>query len=237
MQYSFPPLLLGTLVGRYKRFFAEVALDTGEIVTCHCANTGPMHGVCSLGAPVAVQHVTGKGRKLDYSWELIYVDDTWVGVNTALPNRVVGQGLAEHLFPELSGYTQIQREVAYGQEKSRIDFLLTGEKPSYVEVKNTTWTTLTPEGRRALFPDTVTTRGQKHLRELTALVQGGVAAALIYFINRGDCHSFSPGSEADPVYGQLLRAAVSAGVQILPYRFIPSPTGLTFGGLVPLILD
>jgi sugar fermentation stimulation protein A len=237
--YPFPELSLGTLIKRYKRFFADIELETGEVITAHCPNTGPMTGVCIPGQRVMVSRSDSPTRKLPYTWELIEVNDTlptWVGVNTALPNRVVESVLTERVLPELGQYNRVQREVPYGRDrKSRIDFLLTGEEsapPVYVEVKNTTWV----QGTKAMFPDTVTARGQKHLRELTALLPEA-KAVMLYFINRGDCDRFSPGDSADPTYGQLLREGITQGLQVLPCRFQITPTGIQYLGLAKLELD
>jgi sugar fermentation stimulation protein A len=232
--YSYPSLLPGILLLRYKRFFADIQLNNGETVTAHCPNTGPMTGVCQIGNPVLLSIATNKARKLPYTWELIQVQDNetpvWTGVNTNLPNKVIQNVLQHHLIPELTGYTTVRHEVPYGQENSRIDFLLTGEdRPIYVEVKNTTWM----NGKLALFPDTVTTRGQKHLREMTALVPNA-RAVMIYFINRSDADSFAPGDSRDPEYGRLLRRAIAAGVEVLPCRFDVTPEGIRYLGLVPL---
>ncbi|MEM7795640.1 MAG: DNA/RNA nuclease SfsA [Cyanobacteria bacterium P01_C01_bin.118] len=233
--HSFPPLLEGTLIKRYKRFMADIELTSGETITAHCPNTGPMTGVCHVGGRVMVSQSDNPKRKLAYTWELAEVHDnepTWVGVNTALPNRVVQAALEHQAFEQLGDYDTIKREVPYGDEKSRIDFLLTTQdRPIYVEVKNSTWA----QERLCLFPDTVTTRGQKHLRELTALVPEA-RAVMLYFINRGDCDRFAPGDSADPKYGQLLRAAIDAGVEVLPCRFEISPTGINYLGLAQLDL-
>ena len=231
--YQYPPLKSGTLLKRYKRFLADIELDSGEIITAHCPNTGPMTGVCIPGKPVQVSQSDNPKRKLPYTWELIQLDDnqpTWVGVNTNLPNRVIKLALEKEIFPELVGhYQNIRTEVPYGKEKkSRVDFVLTGDDsqpPIYLEVKNTTWA----QGDLALFPDTVTTRGQKHLRELMALVPE-CRAIMLYFINRGDCVSFAPGDAADPKYGELLREAVDKGVEVFPCRFEVTPEGISYLG-------
>ncbi len=237
--YDYPPLQLGKLVKRYKRFFADIKLDSGEQITAHCPNTGPMTGVCNIGAPVYVSQVDNPNRKLPYTWEMIQVTDpdqdkgpTWSGVNTSLPNRVIKSMLEKHLIPELANYHLVRPEVPYGQEKSRTDFVLEGgtlAKPIYVEVKNTTWAA----GTLALFPDTVTTRGQKHIRELVSLLPG-VDAVMLYFINRGDCVDFAPGDSADPTYGAMLRAAMQQGLQVLPCRFEVTPRGIHYLGLATL---
>jgi len=230
--YHFPPLYPGILLKRYKRFFADIELTTGEVITAHCPNTGPMTGVSTPGSLVQVSYSNSPNRKLSYTWEMIQVADnepTWVGVNTNLPNRIVKAALEKQIFPQLSGYTEIKPEVVYGKDrKSRIDFVLAGDglpKPIYLEVKNTTWS----QGRLAIFPDTVTTRGQKHLQELIAILPQG-RAIMLYFINRGDCDSFAPGDIVDPVYGQMLREAVTQGVEVLAYRFETKPEGIRYLG-------
>ncbi|MEN9216508.1 MAG: DNA/RNA nuclease SfsA [Gloeomargarita sp. HHBFW_bins_162] len=234
--YTYPPLQQGKLIRRYKRFFADILLDTGGMITAHCANTGPMTGVAIPGRPVQVSYHPDPKRKLPYTWELIHVEDTqptWVNINTARPNPVVKQLLSHYGLPEIQDYQQINSEVTYGTEGSRIDFCLTGgEKTIYIEVKNTTWV----QGTLALFPDTVTTRGQKHLRELMRLVPAS-RAMIIYFIGRGDCTHFAPGDAADPEYGRLLRQAVDMGVEVLPCQFEVTPQGISYGRRLPLILD
>jgi sugar fermentation stimulation protein A len=233
--YTYPDLVTGRLVSRYKRFFADIELENGEVITAHCANTGPMTGVCKLGSPVLVSHHPSPKRKLAYSWEAIYLDEQWIGINTSLPNRVIGHMLDRHLLPELEPYNTVKGEVSYGNEKSRIDFLLTnGEDSSqktYVEVKNTTWCM----GSLALFPDTVTTRGQKHIRELMSVLTEDTSAALIFFINRGDCDRFAAGAEADPEYARLLKEAIAKGVKVLPCRFAIEPPKITYLGLAELV--
>jgi sugar fermentation stimulation protein A len=254
--YQYPPLLAGKLIKRYKRFLADIQLASGEIITAHCPNTGPMTGVSTPGSLVQVSQSSDRKRKLPYTWEMIEVNDSestalparepssraqrtqpsWVGVNTALPNRVVKLALEQRLFPELVGkYKYITTEVKYGLNgQSRVDFLLTGEDsqpPIYLEVKSVTLA----QGKVALFPDTVTTRGQKHLRELMALIPKA-KPVMLYFINRGDCVAFAPGDRCDPVYGELLREAVAAGVEILPYCFEITPHGIYYLGRAEFLM-
>lgn len=233
--YRYPSLVPGILRQRYKRFFADVELASGEVVTAHCPNTGPMTGVCELGAPVMLSRSDNPQRKLAYTWEMIQLVQpvpTWVGVNTALPNRVIKGMLQDQLIPELGDrYDTVKPEVRYGQDnKSRIDFLLTGagQPPIYVEVKNTTWT----QGSLALFPDTTTTRGQKHLQELIGVLPEA-KAVMLYFVNRGDCERFAPGDDPDPQYGRLFREAIAAGVMILPCAFEVTPEGIYYQGVLP----
>lgn len=234
--YTYPPLLTGRLQRRYQRFFAEIRLDTGEVIVAHCPNTGPMTGVSVPGRPVCVSYQPSPRRRLPYTWELIHVEDTeptWVNINTARPNAVVRRWLEQRGLPALQDYRQIHREVPYGREGSRADFCLTGgERPIYIEVKNTTWV----QDRVARFPDTVTTRGQKHLRELMGLVPQA-RAVLIYFIGRHDCTHFAPGDAADPTYGQLLRQAVQQGVEVFPCQFEVNPSGIAYRRQLPLVWD
>ena len=236
--YPYPTQLLpGIVRDRYKRFFADIELESGETVVAHCPNTGPMTGLYKPGRRVLVSQNDDPKRKLKYTWELVECNDNgrpvWVGANTALPNRVTRWVLENKLIPELGDYKDIQSEVKYGTDgKSRVDFVIQGpDKPIYIEVKNTTWV----DGSLALFPDTVTTRGQKHIKELQALLPD-CRAVMLYFINRGDCDRFSPGDEGDPKYGELLREAVKAGLEVLPCRFNVTEEGLRYQGLAELVL-
>ncbi|MGD1873267.1 MAG: DNA/RNA nuclease SfsA [Mastigocoleus sp.] len=231
--YRYPNLIPGILVKRYKRFFVDVELASKELVTAHCPNTGSMSGVSAPGSMVHLSKSDNPKRKLAYTLELIQVNDnypTWVGVNTALPNRVIKLALEKHIFPELGEYYQIKSEVPYGKEKkSRVDFVLKEkdtERSIYLEVKNTTLA----KGKLALFPDTETTRGQKHLLELTDLLPQ-TRAVMLYFINRGDCIKFSPGDATDPKYGELLREGIKLGLEVLPCRFEVTPEGISYLGL------
>lgn len=230
--YQYPAREQGTLIKRYKRFLADIKLASGKVITAHCPNTGPMTGVCHPGSPVLVSYSDNPKRKHPYTWEAIQVNDTvptWVGINTSLPNRVIKYALENHLLPDLAHrYQTIHPEVRYGEDnKSRIDFLLTGkeEQPIYLEVKNVTWA----KEKQALFPDTVTTRGQKHLKELMALLPTA-KPMMLYFINRGDCTSFAPGESADAKYAQLFQEAMAKGVTVLPYRFETTSNSIKFLG-------
>ena len=235
--YQYSSLISGRLIKRYKRFLADIELDTGEIITAHCPNTGPMTGIAIPNSLVQVSKSNNPKRKLAYTWEMIQIGSTWVGTNTAIPNRVIKLALQQQLLPELANrYSMVRSEVPYGKDKkSRVDFLLTGEdsQPAiYVEVKSVTLS----YDNLALFPDTVTTRGQKHLVELADLIPQA-KAVMLYFINRGDCDRFAPSDSCDPLYGELLRQAVAKGVEVLPYRFKISPQGISFLGLTDFLPD
>ena len=239
---SFEPLQEGTLLKRYKRFLADVELADGEVVTAHCANTGPMTGVLIPGQRVRLRHAPSPKRKLAWTWEQAEVpgadgEPCWVGINTALPNRLIRATVeAGCLEQALGSIASIRAEVAYGtNRRSRIDLLLTpaednpDQRPIYLEVKNTTWT----DGTTALFPDTVTERGQKHLVELMGVLPEA-RAVLLPCLSRPDVQTFAPGDQADPRYGELFREAVAAGVEILPCCFGFSANQISWQGLRPL---
>lgn len=207
-------LVTGRLVRRHKRFLAEVVLDSGERVTAHVPNTGSMKSTDAPGSPVALSHHPDPGRKLAWTLELVRAGRSWVGVNTARPNRIVEEAIAAGRIGPLRGYREIRREVKYG-ERSRIDLLLEGRKGlCYVEVKNVTYR----EGRLGLFPDAVTERGARHLRELAEMVRQGHRGVIFFLVNRDDCTAFGPAREIDPRYGELLDRVVAQGVEPLAYR-------------------
>lgn len=212
-------MLRGTLRKRYKRFLADITLEDGREITAHCANPGSMMGVAPEGAPVWVSEHHGKKRKLPYSWELVEVDNTLVAINTSNPNKIAHEAVEKGVIPELSGYAGIRREVKYGQA-SRIDLLLEGGKgkrahqPCYVEIKNVH---LMRQPGLAEFPDSVTARGAKHLRELAAMVETGARAVMLYIVQRSDCARFAPAADLDPAYAAALSEAVHAGVETLCY--------------------
>ena len=241
------PLVEGVLIKRYKRFLADVELvapgpageQPGTVVTAHCPNTGPMTGVLHPGGRVRLRHAPSPERKLAWTWEQAECpgaagQPVWVGINTALPNRLVRATIEAGLLEaQLGPIASIRAEVPYGEgRRSRIDLLLTpspaasDQRPIYVEVKNTTWTT----GDLALFPDTVTERGQKHLRELMALLPEA-RAVLVPCLSRGDVARFAPGDGADPVYGELFRQALESGVEVLPCIYGFAAEGIDWQGL------
>ena len=208
------PLFHGTLIRRYQRFLADVQLDDGSLVTAHTPNTGSMLGCARPGSRVVLSKSGNPARKYAHSWELVHTDGVWVGINTLLPNRLVREGIENGAIAELAGYREIRSEVAYGTG-SRIDLLLSGDAGRcYVEVKNVT---LVEEGS-ALFPDAVTARGQKHLRELMEVVRLGHRGVTVFVVQRGDGERVRPADAIDPAYGALLREAAQAGVELLAYR-------------------
>ncbi len=234
---DFPlPLVAGTLIRREKRFLAHVLLDDGREVIAHTNNSGSMQGVCEPGRVVWLSPADGPKRKLKWTWEVVHAGpgDVPVGVNTLLPNRLVEEAIADDRVPELTGYTSIRREVRYGSERSRIDLLLEGPPGRcWVEVKNATLV----RGDRAYFPDAVTARGLKHLRELQAMVQQGDRAALVFTLQRSDARSVSPADDIDPAYGVELRRAAANGVLLLAWQADVSRTAITLARSLQVILD
>ncbi|MEQ9110247.1 MAG: DNA/RNA nuclease SfsA [Rhodospirillaceae bacterium] len=231
------PLLKGTLVKRYKRFFADVVLESGETVTAHCANSGSMLSVKPEGAPVWISPANNPKRKLQYTWEIVEIEGHKVGINTAHPNLIVSEAIEAGEIPELAGYDSLRREVKYGQN-SRIDALLEAEgKPScYVEVKNVTMKRdLTPSGK-AEFPDSVTSRGAKHLVELADMVADGHRAVMFYLVQREDCFAFSVAGDIDPDYEAGLIAAMKAGVEVICYQCHVTPKEISISGPLPMDL-
>jgi len=211
------PLYHGTLIRRYQRFLADVELDDGSLVTAHTPNTGSMQGCARPGSRVILSLSGNPGRKYPHSWELVHTDGVWVGINTLLPNRLAREGIENGTIAELAGYQAIRAEVPYGEEGSRIDLLLSGALGTcYVEVKNVTLV----EGGRALFPDAVSARGLKHLRELMQMVRQGHRGVNLFVVQRGDGESVSPADAIDPAYGAQLREASRAGVELLAYRAV-----------------
>lgn len=227
------PLLSGRLIKRYKRFLADIVLDeTGEEITAHCANPGSMRSVNAPGSRVWVSKSDNPKRKLQYSWEMIAVDEALVGINTAHPNRLVEAAILDGTILELQGFKALKREVKYGQN-SRIDILLTDENDArtYVEVKNVT---LLEEPRMAAFPDSVTARGAKHLQELAAMVAEGHRAVMLFLVQRDDADAMMLARHIDPAYGKAFDAAIAAGVEAYAYTCTLSPEAITVSHALPI---
>jgi len=239
---EFEPLIEGVLIKRYKRFLADIKLDSGEVVTAHCANTGPMKGLLAERAKVRISVSPSPKRKLPFTLEQINVlgannEEVWVGINTLFANKLIQKVIEKNLLSEIIGEIKtIKSEVPYGRDKkSRIDFFLTPKSSNpdkrniYIEVKNTTWI----KKNVALFPDTVTKRGQKHLKELKELIPES-KSVLVLCITREDANFFAPGDDADPLYGKLFRESVSAGMIPIPCSFKFHKDGVTWNGIKPV---
>ena len=216
MQFS-PALEEGRLIKRYKRFLADIETLDGELMTIHCPNTGSMLNCMVEGGQVWFSRSNDPKRKLPGTWEIAQTPQGRLAcVNTGRANRLVEEALLAGVITELNGFTALKREVAYGQENSRIDLRL--EYPqgfAFVEVKSVTLGF--DRSRVAAFPDAVTQRGAKHLRELASLARQGVRAVQLYCVNLTDIDAVRPAAEIDPAYAQALREAMTSGVEVLAY--------------------
>lgn len=223
------PLKRGRLIQRYKRFLADVALDSGTTVTATCPNTGSMLGLATPGATVWLSRSDSPTRKYAHTWEMVETDlgegPSLVGINTGHPNRLVAEAIAARRIKTLAGYQSLRREVKYG-EASRIDILLEDAKKGrcYVEVKNVH---LMRQAGLAEFPDCVTARGVKHLRELSQMVAQGHRAVMLFLIQRSDAKRFALAGDLDPAYSEAFRDAVAAGVEAMAFACLMSPEEIT----------
>ncbi|MDJ0765187.1 MAG: DNA/RNA nuclease SfsA [Myxococcota bacterium] len=226
-------LTTGTLIRRYKRFLADVALADGTVVTAHVPNTGSLKTTSDPGSPVALSYHPRPTRKLKWTLELVQVPGgCWVGVNTARPNHIVKEAIEQQRIPSLKGFETLRTEVSYAGN-SRIDILLENrDERCYVEVKNVTY----KEQNRALFPDAVTARGTKHLLALLEMVRAGHRGVICFLVNRGDCTSMGPAAHIDPVYAETLSDVSKAGVEILAYRATATLRGIDIDRKVRVFL-
>lgn len=226
------PMLRGTLLKRYKRFLADIALENGEEVTAHCANPGAMLGLNMPGLPVYVSKSDNPKRKLAYSLELAELPTGLVGINTNLPNKLVAEALAQKRIPSLAHYDSFRAEVKYGK-RSRVDFLLTspGEPDCYLEIKNVH---LSRQPQLAEFPDCKTERGARHLAELSKMVEQGHRAVNLFVVQRTDCTSFSYADDLDPAYAQAATEAKSAGVEIICHTCTITSFDISISGALPI---
>lgn len=225
-----PPLRAGTLVRRYKRFLADITLDSGEEITAHCPNTGAMLGLTSPGTRVWVSWRDSQTRKYGYTWELAEKEGHYIGTNTRTPQDLCREAFEAGQIPEFRLYKTMKAEVSVGD--SRLDFCLTDVNGSlgYCEVKNVHLL----YHKTALFPDTITQRGTRHLQTLQRLAESGTAAFLLYVIQREDAEAFRVTGAIDPQYAKASVAAREAGVQFLAYTCQISPQSLTLDKSIPL---
>ena len=218
------PLIEGRLVRRYKRFLADVELSDGSLVTAHTANTGSMLQCAVPGHVVLLSKSDNPKRKLAWSWELVKVNNRWVDINTHRANRVVEEALRSNEIAGLEGYT-VRPEFPFAE--SRIDFMLESPREKVLlEVKNVT---LCCQENVACFPDAVTLRGQKHLRDLTAAATDGWRAVIFFLVQRSEAMAFTPADAIDAEYGRLLREAATAGVEVRAYRTVIVPEDVRVG--------
>ncbi|GLS26885.1 DNA/RNA nuclease SfsA [Marinibactrum halimedae] len=214
-----PPLQHGQLLRRYKRFLADVALPDGTEITIHCPNTGSMKNCLEVGQSCWFSHSNNPKRKYAHTWEIATTPSGHLaGINTGRANELIGSAIQNGTIKELSGYQECRAEVRYGQEKSRIDWLLSHHvsdtRDCYVEVKNVT---LMENEGQGFFPDSVSQRGTKHLRELMSMVESGHRAVLMFCVQHTGIEQVAPADHIDQQYGETLREAVKAGVEVLAY--------------------
>ena len=226
-------LLEGRLIRRSQRFLADIQLPDG-VITAACPNTGSLMGCCEAGSRVWLSQSDNATRKYRHTWELVEVGRVMVGINTGLPNALVGEAIADGTIAELAGSAAMRREVAFGEERSRVDWLLEspGRAPCYVEVKNVT---AAASKGVALFPDCVSERGSKHLRELMRLKRQGLRPVQVYCVQRGDVNEVRPADGIDHEYGRTLREAIAAGVEVLAYRAEVSPDEIRLAQRIPVV--
>lgn len=210
--YALPPLIEGRLIKRYKRFLADIELENGNIITAHCPNSGSMKGCAVPGSPAWVSESGNPKRKYKYTWELVKMPETMIGINTQVPNRLVKDSVEKGIIQELSGYDRVRAEVRTSSH-TRLDLLLEKKdgRKCYVEIKNCTLV----ENGTAMFPDAVTKRGQKHLDELVRLAEQGDRSVIFFLIQRMDADIFRPAEAIDEAYAQKLKTAVNKGVEIV----------------------
>jgi sugar fermentation stimulation protein A len=228
------PLLPARLIRRYKRFLADVRLETGEALTATCPNTGTMLGLCQEGARVWLSRSDSPTRKYADTWHLTERDDVGlVGIDTSLPNRIAQEAIEAGQLPDLAGYETLRREVRYGAN-SRIDLLLEGQgrPPCYVEIKNVT---LIRQPGLAEFPDCATARGTKHLGEMAEMVRTGHRAVMLYVIQCATPERFALTPDLDPTYFRAFIAARKAGVEALAFTCHVSVDSISLKSQVPVI--
>ena len=226
MKFS-DPLVRGKLIKRYKRFLVDIELESGKVVVAHCANPGSMMNLLLPDAEVWLSLASNPNRKLKYTWEMIRYEDTLIGLNTSLPNKIVEDAIQQDLVAEFTEYDSLKREVKYG-ENSRIDILLQSSNlpDCYLEVKSVTLKRPENGNNLAEFPDSVTVRGTKHLHELSGQVANGNRAAMFYLVQREDCNRLSIAGDIDPNYANAFIAARKAGVEMLCYGCSISPEAI-----------
>jgi len=214
-------LIKGKLIRRYKRFLTDVELEDGTIVIAHCTNSGSMKTCIEKGAPVYLSPAKDPKRKTKFTWEMIFINGDWIGINTIIPNKLAYDAIKNNEIEKLQGYTTVKREVRFGD--SRFDIYAENEtEKCFVEVKNVSMKVCDS----ALFPDAVTTRGRKHLETLIEVKKQGIRAVMLYVIQRIDIDTFGPAKDIDPEYAKSLRKAIKNGVEVIAVQAKVSPQGI-----------
>lgn len=230
-----PPLIPARLVRRYKRFLFDAILEDGSAITGFCPNTGSMLGLTEPESQIWLSRHDASSRKYAHALELVEADGTVVGVNTALPNRLAEEAILAGLVPQLDGFQTLKREQRYGRN-SRIDILLEdeGQGSVHVEVKNVHF--IRAPGL-AEFPDSVTSRGAKHLDEMGDLVETGRRAAMLFVVQRADCDRLKICTDLDPAYGRAFTRAIARGVEAYAIRCALDRFKIVPESLIPIDED
>ena len=222
-------LVGGRLVKRYKRFLADVELEDETVVIAHCTNSGSMKTCIEEGARVYLCPATDPNRKTKFTWEMIFINGGWIGINTMIPNQLAFDAIRNGDIEKLKGYTFVKREVKFGD--SRFDIYAENEtEKCFIEVKNVTMKV----GNYALFPDAVTTRGRKHLETLIEVKKQGIRAVMLYVVQRMDVEVFGVAKEIDPEYAKTLKKAIDNGVEVIAVQAKVSPEGVEIVGEMPV---
>ncbi len=225
---EFRNLTHGRFIKRYKRFLVEVKLDNGQVITAHCPNSGSLKSCLEENAEVYLSPAKDPKRKTRFTWEMIKINNSWVGINTSIPNIFAAEAMRQNAIPGLEGYNNIRREVKY--DDSRFDiFASNSEESCFIEVKNVTLN----ENGVAMFPDAVTSRGLKHLKTLEKVKKEGMRAVMLYLVQRTDVNSFSPASHIDPEYSSALKGVARAGLEIIPFQVKVTPEKITPMDILP----
>lgn len=232
MEYQ-APLIAGTLQRRYKRFLADISLDSGESITAHCPNTGSMLGCAEPGMRVWVSHTDRRGRKYAHTWEQVELGGGLrVGIHTGRTNRLVAEALLDPaLIPEVADGGSLRAEVTVPDEPMRADFQLEGDG-RFIEVKNVT---AAVEAGVAVFPDAPSSRGVRHLEVLQRLAERGTGGMLVFCAQRSDVSEIRPADAIDPAYGRALRSAQHAGVAVIGVGASPDATGIRVNRRIPVV--
>jgi len=230
-----PALRPGKLIRRYKRFLTDIELPDGSTTTIHCANTGSMKNCLAEGTDLWYSVSDNPKRKYPFTWEIATtIDGDLAGINTARPNSLVVEAIKNGVITELQGYPQLQTEVRYGEERSRIDVLLSGggRPDCYVEVKNTTLCEHSLSTGMGFFPDSVSSRGTKHLRELALMVAQGKRAVLVFCVQNTGIQTVAPAAHIDPEYARTFYDVVARGVEVVAYKARVSPEEIVLTGSI-----
>ena len=224
-------LIKGKLIKRYKRFLADIELENGKSVVAHCTNSGTMKSCLETGADVYLCPADNPNRRTKYTWEMIKINNKWVGINTFNPNKIAYNALKNGTIEGLTGFTEVTREVKWGN--SRFDLMARNKHETcFVEVKNVSM----KDGKYAKFPDAVTSRGRKHLTTLIEVKRQGIRAVMLYVVQRTDVEKFTFASEIDPEYANTLQNAIENGVEVFVVQTEVKPDSIEIIGQMPFEL-